>query len=1233
PKEGRPGTVITRRSGEQSRRGRRTLVWKPASASLCASPKSVCQWGNASGQLLPPVCPPACSPDTALGNEDPLPPSTMATMKPSMDLDEEEELGLYQKKLRERANRSIQQLSSMLANHSSDAEALEQGSSPSCQSEGPWPSVQQSEAVSQLRSLLQQRPREAQVQSLSPSKRKSSPKRHTDEDSSSLPAVQDLVPIIHNQSEYIQHLEAEVKFCKEELLVMKQRVRVVVVENEKLHEELKAKMVEDTLKEYTLVDSTVNEETTVDKITSTPKPRQSFIHQNEDKWKKELEQLKCLYQAQTETLEAQVVSLKKDLVSCQKECEEVKQRLRHKEAVAAMVGSGQRVGGLCVKCAQHEAVLAETHSNVHVQAIERLTKERDELMTVLCSLRAAQSEAQQREWSAYQQVKQAVEMSEEANLEKTKARALPFQQAALVQCEHIQAELARQRERLEKTLASEQEKISQARTIAQAEGKREKEKLAQAVSSLTQRVAELEGLVGRGERERNSLNTQLEEAFRKLTSQEADSSKVCGELRYQLSQAQLKREEAEREARDSSAKLGRRLELTEQEVQKLGAELSGSRQRLEEAQRAEGRARAEAAGLAEGLSRAQRQLHLTRGYYGMFKSHSRAWAEERVSASPALTQAGRANGCGSASDPPCHDARGRVRRAGRRSWGRGRPQLPVLRLRPLQPAARRRRKAVAICALHPRCLRLRSDPARVSAPNTWPASARSEARSFPIPPCARLSAAAKARRVAASVGPGDVLGPVPLEVARVLPVASEAELHSCRGGTASAHQREEAEYYGTALSLTSTQPRSPIGPLGAAPYQADPPDPVPPADPSTLGLAHIITASEQTRAGTLADPEQGERARDPVEEVGLPAPPLVEQAGPLFKRSRGPPLSPALALSLTALAGGAPSHSRRQQACRDGHFSSYVPNPVQEKETAERRCAEDTAALTFQAQRRERELTQTLRQMEAQHEQSVAETDALLSSQKGLIGKLKEECRRLGSELEELTLANRRVALHVLQRHCMDLGLIFLWLYPQLKQARTPVRDLSLYAGTRQPVPCPGSARRPSHAPLTSGLWGSQLLKQRRAHYSHRSLQSAAVSRPSLGRAEVEQLSLEKQHLQDSVEKLQGRCQEMEEQCVQHGRMHQRMKHRYAFAPCVCTVVSVKNFSVACQPLRRAAARMPCTGSVRWDMRGPAMQGSRGIWHIARVSTWAKEAAWAYPRQLQPELGLCREHNIRLLAA
>ena len=44
----------------------------------------------------------------------------------------------------------------------------------------------------------------------------------------------------------------------------------------------------------------------------------------------------------------------------------------------------------------------------------------------------------------------------------------------------------------------------------------------------------------------------------------------------------------------------------------------------------------------------------------------------------------------------------------------------------------------------------------------------------------------------------------------------------------------------------------------------------------------------------------------------------------------------------------------------------------------------------------------------------------------------------------------------------------------------------------------------------------------------------------------MEQLALEKQHLEETVKSLRARCTDMEEQCVQHGRMHQRMKDRYA---------------------------------------------------------------------------------------
>lgn len=48
-------------------------------------------------------------------------------------------------------------------------------------------------------------------------------------------------------------------------------------------------------------------------------------------------------------------------------------------------------------------------------------RERDDLMSVLVSVRSSLAEAQKRETSAYEQVKYAVQMTEEANFEKTKA--------------------------------------------------------------------------------------------------------------------------------------------------------------------------------------------------------------------------------------------------------------------------------------------------------------------------------------------------------------------------------------------------------------------------------------------------------------------------------------------------------------------------------------------------------------------------------------------------------------------------------------------------------------------------------------------------------------------------------------------------------------------------------------------------------------------------------------------
>ncbi|KAK1905778.1 Serologically defined colon cancer antigen 8 like [Dissostichus eleginoides] len=507
-------------------------------------------------------------------------------MKP-LDSDEEEaeQLVAHQKQLRQRANQSLQQLSK-------DRTA--------------WSQKTQSEAVNQLKSLLLRQCREI-PSSLSPSKKKSPAKRVQQGGSSNSADFQDLVPMIHNQSEYIQHLEAEVKLCKDELQGMKQRIRVVVVENEKLQSDLKSRAADESLKDYTMRNSMVNESMAADS--------HSMLHRAEHStWKNEMEQLKVIYQAQFESLEAQVISLRKDLSVSQKECEEVKVRLRHREqaADALRADGAPRVAGLCLQCAQHEAVLAGTHTNLHVQAIDRVTKERDELLVALRAVRASQQEAQQREWSACLQVKQAVEMAEEAHLYKARVE---------VQCEQLSRELARQREHVEREAQVLKERLAEAREEGRAEARKQKEELAHT-------VAELQGQLDRAHRDNSSLTNQLEDSLRKLTAQEQDNTKVCVDLRYQLSQAQLKKEEAERELRELNTKTSRHMEKAAQEVERLSSELVGCRQHLEAFQKDGSQWQAEALSLAEQLANAQRQLHLTRQHR---ESAERAHEEELAS--------------------------------------------------------------------------------------------------------------------------------------------------------------------------------------------------------------------------------------------------------------------------------------------------------------------------------------------------------------------------------------------------------------------------------------------------------------------------------------------------------------------------------------------------------------------------------------------------------------------------
>eukprot|EP00072_Mus_musculus_P058225 XP_011237185.1 PREDICTED: serologically defined colon cancer antigen 8 homolog isoform X5 [Mus musculus] len=504
----------------------------------------------------------------------------------------EDSLGQYQRSLRERANRSIHQLKCALreVDVTVEEDALDPSTSINVENEDTgvaWHELQHSHAVNQLKALLRQQTNKENETS-PPRRRKLSP--------------------------------------SDELSGMKNRVQVVVLENERLQQELKSQRPEETLREQTFLDASGNmqnswimtrEDSRVDEAAKRP-----FSHGDAEtgktastgdanKWKLELERLKLTYEAKTDLLESQLMLLRKDLAEYQKTCEDLKERLKHKESLLAASASS-RVGGLCLKCAQHEAVLSQTHSNVHIQTIERLTKERDDLMSVLVSVRSSLAEAQKRETSAYEQVKHAVQMTEEANFEKTKA---------LIQCEQLKSELERQTERLEKELASQQEKRAVEKEMIKKEVAREREDAESKMLILSQNIAKLEAQVEKVTREKTAAVSHLEEIQNHVASQEMDVTKVCGEMRFQLNKTKMEKDEVEKEHREYKAKSHKDLEMKvqnevwmfqKQEIEKLRLELSESEQHVEQEQQKAARARQECLRVTELLGEAERQLHLTR---------------------------------------------------------------------------------------------------------------------------------------------------------------------------------------------------------------------------------------------------------------------------------------------------------------------------------------------------------------------------------------------------------------------------------------------------------------------------------------------------------------------------------------------------------------------------------------------------------------------------------------------
>ncbi|CAH1261765.1 SDCCAG8 [Branchiostoma lanceolatum] len=441
-----------------------------------------------------------------------------------------------------------------------------------------------------------------------------SPIRHLGDRGHDLPPAEEMVPLLTTQDGYIQQLEAENRYVKEELSLLKGRVREVVDENQKLHESLKGRHVAATLDEELGIPQTQENVPAASTGVDSSVPAAENMGRAADmkdkdlfqKWQRELERLKALYTAKAGQLEAQLKSTKSELGRKEEECDALQAKVRQQESLGLLdagVGEARQVGGVCIRCAQQEAVLSGTQVGTLEQNLQRITRERDELMDALSQTRALMSEMKQREDEAYEQVKQSVALVEHAHLEKTEA---------LVQRAQVTEELANQRKRLEDIINDTNRRVKGEREAVQREYQQQVEQLKNKMSSLEKSQLSLQAELDQAARDKASLRSELDETKGHLTAQGTDVDMMSDGVQSDLSRAVRSKHEAEQEMTRLKQKLERDRKEWDQENSRLSDEVAELRRRLRQAEKEAMDSREEGVHLTEAMNTLQREANLAR---------------------------------------------------------------------------------------------------------------------------------------------------------------------------------------------------------------------------------------------------------------------------------------------------------------------------------------------------------------------------------------------------------------------------------------------------------------------------------------------------------------------------------------------------------------------------------------------------------------------------------------------
>ncbi|KAI4472123.1 serologically defined colon cancer antigen 8 [Holotrichia oblita] len=359
-------------------------------------------------------------------------------------------------------------------------------------------------------------------------------------------APPELMSFIERQEEYIEQLERESRFCRDELSSMLGKVKEVISENENLHEKQKSNLLKSV---FDHLETETETETDLDIAKNIKSPKHVLKH-------RPLEGPTIVFESRISELEAQLTQTKIDLKKAQDENETFKRKVSD-----GMYGEGL---DSCKK------------------QVENLQREKAVLQDTVSKLQSALTILRDKENNTCDQVKRSLDVAEQAQYEKT---------AAEHEIRRLKDELERQHGKLRDAINEQSRRIADERSAVERRYSQQIEQLTAELGIQWEQTNKLQLELDKQRRENGDLRRELaqkqahiddlkKDMNSKIISLQSDigvSGAEKSALEQQIATLQMGNERQERQAKQEALRLQAEMQSLRQRLDRADADLIHSR--------------------------------------------------------------------------------------------------------------------------------------------------------------------------------------------------------------------------------------------------------------------------------------------------------------------------------------------------------------------------------------------------------------------------------------------------------------------------------------------------------------------------------------------------------------------------------------------------------------------------------------------------------------------------------